>query len=160
MLFLLSIALADCALGTDDVACDAVDYAMTLHPEIDEASSKVRLRPSTIYANLVEIDVIGDANGCAEAIAWSGTYEAGTFEGFNLVPETVVGTYGGGLFTDGANLGTDYSAYDSRGRFAANYGTGNYPGRWIRIGGRRGLWIALEKSCTPEGSNPYSTWVD
>ena len=159
MILFLATAFADCALGTDDVACDAIAYATTLHPEIVESSPAARLRPTTIYANLVEIDLIGDANGCGEAIAWSGTFGAGLFEGTNLVPEALDGSYGAGVFTDGSDLGTDYSAYDNQGRFAANYGTGNFPGRWIRTTGRRGLWIALEKSCTPEGSNPYESWV-
>lgn len=147
---------AGCDEGNDLSACDALAWAESLHPQIDPSAPLARFRPQTLYDQLEAMNAIGAAT-CGDAIAWSGTYGQGAFEGTNDVPELLEGSFANGTAQGGA-FGDQYSAYGA-GRVVGNYGDGVMPGRYIRISGRRGIWVAIEKSCIPEGSNPWGSWV-
>ncbi|MCB9668720.1 MAG: hypothetical protein H6734_04510 [Alphaproteobacteria bacterium] len=131
-------------------------------PVISE-SGPVRLQPDTIAAQLDELTLVYEATGCSGGPfdRWiGGMYTGGSWNGGWAFVETswdASGTVGSGAFSGDlydeslnvdASIGTVWSGYDGSGRLAGDQdGAGFVIGRWIRVAGRRGVFIGISGAC-------------
>lgn len=132
-----------------------------------EASSRPGRRPSVIQGRLQDIlDDLG--RGCLvtpEPMAWAGgAYDGLLLDGFHSVGDATIsnGSYvpaskgfGGTLDGTGLDFGHPgaFSTYNNQGQqFALRSDGGWFAGRWIRISGLKGVWVALHGTCDDTGA--------
>lgn len=135
-------------VSTSTDAQDLVDYAVTVVPEID--SGLTRLSSANQIAKLGNVEDAALANGCLLTDAVAGNYAGGAATGSSDAAgdDTISGTFNLGARTFIGNIaglpfGDDFSRFDKNLRLIAETDDGDVlVGRWTRIRGTRGIWIA------------------
>lgn len=138
---------------------------------VSESASDARLRPSVITAQLQQaLDALADG-GCtngaqpfghaAGAFAYSngnGVDEHGPISGGNYRSTSRTWGYVANDGTAVGNRGGLDSMYTAGGKLIAERGDGGAQvGRWVRVAGRRGIWVTASAECDLSGGSPMPT---
>lgn len=138
-----------------DAMIDAANLAYGSQA-IRPTAKSVRLQPISFYHTTQGLREALEDSGCTEDALQgfqggkydqdtgivTGSTESGSIS--NGIIDTA------GIFGDvvGGSFGETFSQYSSNGSYAADLGTGGYfVGRWVRVAGRRGVFVGLNGTC-------------
>lgn len=180
-MLLASIALAldcsDTATFDDPVLCDAVEQAVTDanavfgSSALHDAAPSAR-RPETVYHRMAALRDAATDGGCTLSSAihgvgvaswndrsWTGSWRdidggTGSHSG-TARSNRVQGAFDG---DESGAVGESWGLYNAAGRVAANRGSGFVAGHWIRVRGRRGVFVGLQGTC--DGGTPAYEALD
>lgn len=153
----------DCTTPDGDWAIATANATYGATPLTEAATA--RLRPSTIrvWRDAMEQAVIDAGCDPLDARPWAGAWAAGGVDGTSFAVEEVAGTYQGssvGGTVDGTVFG-DLFGTRVRSRVVTDLGapTDAALAQWVRVAGRRGVWIGGETTCPVDASVALDDWL-
>lgn len=182
-MLLISLALAldctDTSAWPDPVLCAAVNQAVTDGNDVYGATvladtAPWARRPSTVYQRLATLRDLGAAEGCTldptvqgvavaawNAGSWSGLWaNVDGSDGAHAGTSAARRVLGGFSGDEAGDVGDRYGVYNDGGRVAANREDGFVVGHWVRVQGKRGVFVGLQGICDGAASAPeaFDDW--